>query len=149
MEIRFVPDEDKKEYEYAISACLCGVCCRYDGKHNLSWDVKRIYDEGRAILVCPEVMGGLPVPRHPCEIRDGRVVNNQGEDKTREFILGAEKALALCKAYGVRKAILKQSSPSCGSGFIYDGSFTSKKIRGRGITADLFVRNGIEVTSEV
>lgn len=148
MDIKFVPDESKNEYEYALSACLCGFCCRYDGKDNLVEEIKHIYDEGRAILICPEVMGGLPVPRHPCEILDGRVINNMGEDKTYEFTLGAEKALGLCKKYGVKKAILKQSSPSCGSKLIYDGTFTSRKINGMGIAALLFCENGIDVVGE-
>ncbi len=148
MDIKFIPDENKSEYEYALSACLCGVMCRYDGKDNLSEEVKRIYNEGRAILICPEIMGGLPTPRHPCEIQNGRVVNNLGEDKTEEFLLGANKALELCRKYNVKEAILKQSSPSCGSRLIYDGSFTSVKIEGMGITARLLRDNGINVCGE-
>lgn len=148
MDITFVPDESKNEYEFAISACLCGVSCRYDGKHNLVEDARRIYDEGRAILVCPEVMGGLSTPRHPCEILEGKVVNCEGEDKTSEFTLGAEKALELCRRYNVKKAILKQSSPSCGSELVYDGTFTSRKISGEGITAGLLRKNGITVVDE-
>ncbi|MBR2316084.1 MAG: DUF523 domain-containing protein [Clostridia bacterium] len=148
MSIKFVPDESKNEYEYAISACLCGVSCRYDGKHNLVEEIRRIYDEGRAVLVCPEVMGGLSTPRLPCEILEGKVVNCEGEDKTAEFTLGAEIALELCKKYNVKKAILKQNSPSCGSELIYDGTFTSRKISGQGITAALLMENGILVDDE-
>lgn len=148
MNIKSVPNESKREYEYAISACLCGVCCRYDGGHNTVEAVKRIYDEGRAILICPEVMGGLSTPRYPCEIQNGRVINDHGEDKTDEFLLGARQALELCKRYNVKKAILKQSSPSCGTKLIYDGSFTSVKIEGMGITARLLSENGIEVLGE-
>lgn len=148
MKIKFVPDENKTEYEYALSACLCGVCCRYDGKNNTVEEVKRIYDEGRGIIICPEVMGGLSTPRLPCEIKDGKVINNQGEEKTEEFLKGAVLSLELCKKYNVKKAILKQNSPSCGSRAVYDGTFTGVKISGMGVTAKLFSENGIEVVGE-
>jgi uncharacterized protein YbbK (DUF523 family) len=138
----------KNVYEYIVSACLCGENCRYDGKSTLSEGVKRLVDEGKAIMVCPEVEGGLPIPRHPCEIRGNRVVTTQNEDKTIEFILGAKKVLELAKKHNIKKAILKEKSPSCGSSFIYDGTFSRKLIKGQGITTRLLRDNGIEVISD-
>ncbi len=138
----------EKSYEYIVSACLCGENCRYDGKSTLSERVKRLVDEGKAITVCPEVEGGLPIPRHPCEIRGNRVVNSHNEDKTEEFISGAEKVLELVKKHNIKKAILKEKSPSCGSSFIYDGTFSRKLIKGQGITTKLLRENGIEVISD-
>jgi uncharacterized protein YbbK (DUF523 family) len=138
----------ENNYEYIVSACLCGENCRYDGKSTLSENVKRLVDEGKAIMVCPEVEGGLPIPRHPCEIRGNNVVNSQDEDKTKEFISGAEKVLELAKKHNIKKAILKEKSPSCGSSFIYDGKFSRKLIKGQGITTSLLRENGIEVISD-
>lgn len=135
-------------YKYIVSACLCGENCRYDGKSTLSKKVKKLVGEGKAIMVCPEVEGGLSIPRHPCEIRGDKVVNNQNEDKTKEFILGAEKVLELAKKHNIKKAILKEKSPSCGSSFIYDGTFSRKLINGQGITTKLLRENGIEVISD-
>lgn len=146
--IKFVPDESKKEYEYAVSACLCGVCCRYDGKTKCIPELKKLYDEKRAILVCPEVMGGMPTPRKPSEIAGDRVINSSGEDVTEYFQKGAKAALDLCKRYSVKKAILKQNSPSCGSKHVYDGTFSGVLIDGMGITSRLFAENGIEVIAE-
>lgn len=138
----------ENNYEYIISACLCGENCRYDGKSTLSEPIKKLVDEGKAIMVCPEVEGGLSIPRHPCEIRRNKVINTQNEDKTVEFILGAEKVLELAKKHKIKKAILKEKSPSCGSSFIYDGTFSRKLIKGQGITTRLLRDNGIEVISD-
>lgn len=99
-------------------------------------------------MICPEIEGGLPVPRHPCKIVDNRVINNLGQDKTLNFIKGAQKALQVCKEYKIKKAILKEKSPSCGTRFIYDGTFSKKLIPGRGITARLLEEEGIEVISD-
>jgi uncharacterized protein YbbK (DUF523 family) len=138
----------ENNYEYIVSACLCGENCRYDGKSTLSEKVRKLVDEGKAIMVCPEVKGGLPIPRHPCEISNNKVVNTQNEDKTEEFISGAEKVLELAKKHNIKKAILKEKSPSCGSSFIYDGTFSKKLIKGQGITTSLLRENGIEVISD-
>lgn len=137
-----------KEYEYIVSACLCGQNCRYDGKSTLSEKIKKLIDDGKAIPVCPEVEGGLPIPRNPCEIRDNKVINNQNEDKTMEFIKGAEKVLKIAYEHNIIKAILKEKSPSCGSSFIYDGTFSRKLINGQGVTTKLLRENGIEVLSD-
>lgn len=134
-------------YEYIVSSCLCGVKSRYDGKVFISEKVKELVDSGKALMVCPEIMGGLEVPRLPCEIRDTKVINSEGEDKTINFKEGAEKVLSLAKKYNIKKAILKEKSPSCGSNYIYDGSFNNNLIPGIGITAKLLRENGILVIS--
>lgn len=147
-EIIFVPDKNKTHYKYAISACLCGVCCRYDGKTKCIPEIKALYDSGEAILICPEVMGGMPTPRKPSEIRGEKVVTSDGDDNTDFFLKGASKALSLCKKYNVKIAILKQNSPSCGSKQVYDGSFSGKLVDGAGVTAKLISSSGIEIKDE-
>lgn len=101
------------------------------------------------IIICPEVTGGLPVPRPPAEIQaNKRVINIKGEDVTSAFEQGAQKALALCKQHNICIAILKESSPSCGSSLIHDGNFSHTKVSGQGITTKLLEKNGIHVFSE-
>ena len=131
-----------------VSACLCGVNCKYDGKNNLHPKLKERVIRGELLPVCPEVLGGLSIPRVPCEIKDGRVYTRDGRDVTRQFMTGAKKTLAIAKASGAEKAFLKQRSPSCGCGRIYDGSFSGNIIPGDGITAVLLKQNGIEVFTE-
>jgi uncharacterized protein YbbK (DUF523 family) len=138
---------------YLISACLAGVDCRYDGKNARNESVVRLFESGQGIAVCPEVLGDLPIPRPPCEInrgedRNDRVIDMNGIDRTDAFAEGAARTLAVCRAAGICKAILKQGSPSCGCGVIHDGEFTGVKIPGSGITARLLIENGIEVMSE-
>ncbi len=140
---------DKEHYyEYIVSACLCGEKTRYDGKISISEKVKNLVDEGKAIMVCPEVDGGLSVPRLPCEIKGGRVLNVESEDMTDYFVDGAIKTLETAQKYGIKKAILKEKSPSCGSRLIYDGTFSKTLIPGEGITARLLRLNDIEVISD-
>lgn len=134
--------------KYAISACLCGVNCKYSGGNNLNANIKKIYDNGDAILICPEVLGGLSTPRIPSEILGDRVINREGIDCTKYFIEGAIKALEIIKENGIMKAILKENSPSCGVNYVYDGTFSNKLIAGKGITTKLLVENKIEVVSE-
>ncbi|MGI5898353.1 MAG: DUF523 domain-containing protein [Christensenellales bacterium] len=131
-----------------VSACLCGVKCRYDGSDNAVPGLVRLWKEGRAIAFCPEEGGGLPTPRPPCEIIGGNVIDKNGEDKTSAFEKGGRMMLKLAEEHGAKKAVLKESSPSCGVNFIYDGSFSGKKIEGRGIAAALLHENGIEIISE-
>ena len=123
----------EKKYEYAVSACLCGFNCRYDGKSKPDERIKKLYDEGRAVPVCPEQLGGLTTPRTPCEIIGGRVVSSDGEDRTEAYMKGSHKVLEICKKYSVKKAILKQNSPSCGSSHIYDGTFSGRLMNGTSI----------------
>ena len=139
---------EKKTYEFAVSACLCGFPCRYDGKSKPDEKIKALYEEGRALPVCPEKLGGLKTPRTPCEIINGRVVSSDGEDRTNEYLLGSQRVLELCKKHGIKKAVLKQNSPSCGSTHIYDGTFSGTLIEGEGCLAALLRKNGIEVTGE-
>ena len=139
---------EKKTYEFAVSACLCGFPCRYDGKSKPDERIKALYEEGRALPVCPEKLGGLTTPRTPCEIINGRVVSSDGEDRTNEYLLGSQRVLELCKKHGIKKAVLKQNSPSCGSTHIYDGTFSGTLIEGEGCLTALLRKNGIEVTGE-
>lgn len=138
----------EKKYEYAVSACLCGFNCRYDGKSKPDERIKKLYDEGRAVPVCPEQLGGLTTPRTPCEIIGGRVVSSDGEVRTEAYMKGSHRVLEICKKYSVKKAILKQNSPSCGSSHIYDGTFSGRLIPGEGCCTALLRENGIEVSGE-
>ena len=131
-----------------VSACLLGSPVRYDGRDKklASELFERWAAEGRLVAVCPELAGGLPVPRAPAEIQsDGRVVDVTGTDVSAEFREGAQRALALAQAEGCRFALLTDGSPSCGSSFIYDGSFTGTRVSGMGVTAALLEANGIRV----
>lgn len=136
-----------------VSACLAGVCCRYDGKSCTVKLVEKWVKSGRAVSICPEVAGGLSVPRAPCEIKtmaDGerRVLSKNGRDCTGAFIRGAAEALRIVREMNIERALLKAHSPSCGFGRIYDGSFNDTLIDGRGITAELLDRNGVEILDE-
>ncbi|RCW58688.1 DUF523 domain-containing protein [Halanaerobium sp. ST460_2HS_T2] len=138
---------------FLVSSCLAGINCRYDGKNNLNKKVAELVKTGKAIPVCPEVLGGLPTPRDPSEIiidDQGRkkVVTEKGKDLTAEFKLGAEKTLKIAKIVEAKKALLQQRSPSCGSEKIYDGTFSGTLISGRGLTAELLIKNGIKVLTE-
>ncbi|MDR1196718.1 MAG: DUF523 domain-containing protein [Candidatus Nomurabacteria bacterium] len=132
-----------------VSACLAGEKCRWDGSAATVPAIKELVKSGRAIAVCPELLGGFPEgeERDPAEIKDGRVITNKGEDVTAMFELGASEVLRICKDNGVKKAILKDKSPSCGYGVTYNGEFEGKTKPGNGITADLLDKNGIEVIS--
>ena len=134
--------------KYLISACLCGECCRYDGGSFDYPALRKLVEDGIALPYCPEHQGGLPIPRKPCEIVGERVLAADGTDCTAEYTRGAEGALALCKQYGIAAAILKESSPSCGSHLIYDGTHTGRKIPGMGLAARLLSANGIRLYTE-
>ena len=136
------------KYKYLISACLCGENCRYDGGRFDYPALRRLAEEGVALPYCPEHQGGLPIPRKPCEIVGDKVLAADGTDCTAEYTRGAEGALALCREYGLTAAILKESSPSCGSTLIYDGTHTGTKIPGMGLAARLLSENGIALYSE-
>ncbi|WP_078410347.1 DUF523 domain-containing protein [Priestia abyssalis] len=141
-----------------ISACLTGCECRYDGKSNTVQSFVEMVEQGEAVFICPEQIGGLSTPRPPAEIVGGdgedvldgkaKVITNTGEDVTSKFIKGAYEALRAAKLAGIKEAILKESSPSCGSAKIYDGTFSACKVTGNGVTAALLKRNGIHVSSE-
>ena len=128
-----------------VSACLLGVDCKYNGGNNYDEEIFKELEKYELIPVCPEIFGGLSTPRKPSEIVGNKVINNEGLDVTNNFKRGAEETLELAKKLGVKKAILKAKSPSCGNGKIYDGTFTGTIIDGDGITTKLLKENGIEV----
>jgi uncharacterized protein YbbK (DUF523 family) len=134
--------------EYVVSACLAGCKCRYDGKDNLCPKVKQLVEEGRAVTVCPEVMGGMTTPRIPSERKDGKIVNSIGEDNTSYFIKGVEKSIEIVKEHNIKKAILKAKSPSCGNKYIYDGTFSKTLIEGKGLLAEKLSEIGVEIYDE-
>lgn len=144
-----------------VSACLLGRRVRFDGGSKRSDDAQLAAwrEEGRLVPFCPEVEGGLPVPRPPAEIEGGaggaavlagaaRVLTPTGQDVTGAFLAGARAALAAAKAAGVRMAILKDGSPSCGALRLHDGTFRGRTVAGQGVTAALLSRHGIRVFTE-
>ena len=133
---------------YLVSACLAGRCCRYDGRANEHPLCRQLVQKGLAIPVCPECDGGLPTPRPPAEIQGDRVITCQGQDVTEAYEKGAQIALETAQKFGISKAILKARSPSCGSGQIYDGTFSHRLVPGIGVTCALLNSHGIQVYSE-
>lgn len=144
-----------------VSACLLGERVRHNGEHKQSHDnvLQRWLREGRVVPFCPEVAGGLPIPRPPAEIAEaadgssvlsgtGRVLDVNGRDVSAFFIVGAQQALEYTRRESIRVAVLKENSPSCGTAFIYDGTFTSRLVSGQGVTAALLRQAGIHVFNE-
>lgn len=131
-----------------ISACLAGYACRYDGKANTVEALQKLHQNGLALAVCPECLGGLPVPRTPCEIQGNSVVSAKGTDCTENFRRGALLALHYARLYGASFAVIKAKSPSCGLGRIYDGSFSRTLIAGNGIFARMLLDNNFIVCTE-
>jgi uncharacterized protein YbbK (DUF523 family) len=146
-----------------VSACLLGEPVRHNGAHKRSDDeiLQRWIEEGRVVAVCPEIAGGLPVPRPAAEIVGGAdgskvldgeeiVIDANGRDISEHFLSGANVTLQAARVNNIRIAILKEGSPSCGSGYTYDGTFTSTRVLGsQGVTAALLTREGIKVFSEL
>lgn len=141
-----------------ISACLGGISCRYDGQAKTIPQLSTIIDEGEALLICPEILGGLPVPREPAEIIGGdgldvwnglaKVVTVSGEDVTEAFKQGAIIACQKLKELGISCVLMKEFSPSCGSCMIYDGSFSGSRTSGKGVASAYFEQEGIKVIPE-
>lgn len=141
-----------------VSACLLGICTRYDGGCCPVPQLIQLAAQGLVVPVCPEVAGGLPVPRPPAEIGGGdgqsvldgqaRVLTVDGQDVTEAFLAGARRALETAQRLGVRRAVLKDDSPSCGCHRIYDGTFSGHMVSGQGVATALLQRNGIAVLSE-
>ena len=127
-----------------VSLCLLGAGCRYDGKGN-QVDLMELLARAELIPVCPEQLGGLPTPRVPAERRGDRVVTRDGKDVTEAFEKGASQAALLAEKFGVHWALMKARSPSCGSGMIYDGTFSGKLVPGMGVTALALYHAGIPV----
>ncbi len=146
------------KYKYLISACLAGADCTYNGNNKLRTQLLDMVRDGSALAVCPEVMGGSSIPREQCEILSGEgkdvllgksfVKTISGKDVTGNMISGAKKTLKLARTFGIKRAILKSKSPSCGCGLIYDGTFKGKLRRGNGVTAELLLKNKILVFTE-
>lgn len=128
-----------------VSACLLGENCKYSGGNNYSEKVMKFLEGHQVIPVCPEVLGGLSVPRVPAEIVNGIVTNAEGTEVDREYRAGAERALKIALEQGAQLAVLQSRSPSCGAKEIYDGSFSKRKIPGKGIFAALLEENGIPI----
>ena len=131
-----------------VSACLLGENCKYNGTNNKNQDVIALTDKFDLIPVCPECFGGLPTPRTPCEIKDGRVISCDGEDLTEAFEEGAEHTLYIARENNCPAAVLKERSPSCGFGRIYDGTFSGTLCDSNGITANLLYNNSVAVFGE-
>ncbi|MDO4493149.1 MAG: DUF523 domain-containing protein [Clostridia bacterium] len=130
-----------------VSACLIGDNCKYSGGNNRSMKVLRSITGQEVIPVCPEMLGGLPVPRPKAEIRNGEVVFETGESADEAFRLGAEKVLEIAKKYRPDLCILQPRSPSCGKGKVYDGTFSGTLVDGDGVAAKLLMENGFKVVS--
>lgn len=141
-----------------VSACMAGFPCRYNGQAKTIERIQEMVEQGEAISVCPEMLGGLSTPRRPAEIVGGdgddvlngnaRIVDDSGLDVTEAFVEGAYQALQTAQIAGVQEAILKEGSPSCGCKHIYDGTFSGSQRTGMGVTAALLHRNNIRVISE-
>lgn len=134
----------------AVSACLVGEKCRYDGKFS-----KDISELKGCVKLCPEVLGGLTIPRTACQIDNGdgddvicgraKVIAKDGRDCTDEFIKGAKEALKICLENDITIVILKEKSPSCGKNFVYNDDIL---IDGCGVTAAFLKQHGIEIISD-
>lgn len=131
-----------------VSACLMGMGCRYDGKPNQLPRLAELMKQHTCIPVCPEIFGGLPTPRPPAERQGNKVVNDQGQDVTDAFVRGTAEVLRLADLYRCKAALLKERSPSCGSGQIYDGTFTKTLTEGDGLAAQLLKKKGLAVYGE-
>ncbi len=131
-----------------VSACLLGCNCKYNGGNNYCEKIEKLKEQYNIIDICPEVLGGLSTPRIPSEIVDDKVINKEGLDVTNNYNIGANLALEKALENNCEIAILKAKSPSCGSGKIYDGTFTSTLIDGDGIATRLFKQHNIKVYTE-
>lgn len=129
----------------AVSACLAGVCCRYNAEHKQNNAILQLLSSDGALLVCPELLGGMPTPRPAATLIGGRVMGTDGVDYTEQYTCGAKKALAILQKNGITKVFLKSKSPSCGYGKIYNQQ--GDLIDGNGVFAQMLQDNGIEVVS--
>ncbi|MGM0508909.1 MAG: DUF523 domain-containing protein [Fusobacteriota bacterium] len=129
-----------------VSTCLMGINCKYNGENNYSHFLDVLKEKINLIMVCPEILGGMPTPRNPVEINQNRrVKSKKGIDYTWKFQKGARESLKIAKKNNCKLAILKSKSPSCGYREIYDGTFTKKLINGNGIAAEYFLKNDIKI----
>ncbi len=142
--IEFESRRRRQKMKIAVSACLLGENCKYNGGNNYSEKVKNYIEGHEVIPICPEVLGGLSTPREPAEIDCGIVKNKDGTSVDAQFRKGAELALDIVIKNQVELVILQSRSPSCGVNTIYDGSFTGKIIPGQGVFAELLKKNNIK-----
>ncbi|KUK13320.1 MAG: hypothetical protein PWQ16_1576 [bacterium] len=144
----------------AVSACLLGIPCRYDGRAKVNDEVLNLFLSGVEVLpFCPECWGGLGVPREPAEIVGGtgkevwegkaKVLTKSGKDLTSQFKLGAKRVLEVCEKLSVSLFVLKEKSPSCGISLIYDGSFTGRVKHGMGVLAYILKEKGYKLKNEL
>ena len=131
--------------KYVVSACLLGRNCKYNGGNNQNDALIEFLKDKEVIEICPEVDGGLPVPRPKVELKDGRAVNEYGQSAHEAFSLGVKRTMEKLKGEDIKCAILQSRSPSCGVGQIYDGSFSGTKIPGNGLCAEALIRAGYKV----
>ncbi|MCI5840028.1 MAG: DUF523 domain-containing protein [Peptoniphilaceae bacterium] len=131
-----------------ISKCLLGINCKYNGKNNYKKEIKTKLFGIEFIGICPEVEGGLSIPREPSEQVKDKVITVSGKDVTKFFYKGAEIALKKAKIENIKYAILKSKSPSCGNKYVYDGTFSNKLIKKDGITCKILKENGIIIFDE-
>jgi len=140
--------ESESVVKILISACLLGVRCRYDGQSKAYPGIEELGKKHILIPVCPEQLGGLSTPRPPAERQGEKVITKNGIDVTMQYCHGAEETLRLCRLFGCEAAVLKERSPSCGCGEIYDGTFTGTLTAGDGMTAEWLTTQGIPVYGE-
>lgn len=131
-----------------ISSCLIGNNTKYNGKNNYIKEIEQLKLKYELIPICPEVLGGLSIPRDPSEINNDKVISINNKDVTKEFNIGANKALNIALLNNIKYALLKDGSPSCGNTYIYDGSFKNNKIDGIGITTKLLKSHNIKIYNE-
>ncbi|KPN12775.1 hypothetical protein AKG37_14220 [Bacillus australimaris] len=141
-----------------VSACLAGLKVRYNGSHRLDQRIEELVQEGKAVTVCPELLGGFSTPRPPAEIVGGdgydvlkglaSVIDVHGTDVTEMYVKGAKAALEQVQSLKAAAVVLKEYSPSCGSRMIYRGTFNGKTKAGDGVTSALLKQHGIQVFSE-
>lgn len=131
-----------------ISSCLIGNNTKYNGKNNYIKKIEQLKLKYELIPICPEVLGGLSIPRDPSEINNDKVISINGKDVTKEFNIGANKALNIALLNNIKYALLKDGSPSCGNTYIYDGTFKNNKIDGIGITTKLLKSHNIKIYNE-
>ena len=131
-----------------ISGCLLGSNTKYNGKNNYNQSVESLREFFDFIVICPEVEGGLSIPRDPAEIIGDKVITNKGKDVTKNYNNGAKIALDKAINYRAKYALLKAKSPSCGKGYIYDGTFSGTLVKGDGVTASMLKKDGIKVFTE-
>ena len=135
--------------KYVVSACLVGKNTKYNGGNNRNEKIIEFLKDKEYILVCPEVRGGLSIPRAPSEIVNNKVINVEGKDVTKEFYDGSNKEIQRVKEFNATKAILKSRSPSCGLNVIYDGTFSGKVTTGDGVFTKELKKLGIEILTEL